>query len=178
MQDVTLHTATAADHILLSNLLELYIHDLSEIFPVKVGAEGRFGYEKLALYWSEPATHFAYLIRCNAEVAGFALVARGSPASDDPDALDLAEFFVMRSYRRNRVGRNAAFALWDLLAGQWVVRVSEMNRSGLVFWEGAVRDYTHGAFAVKSHPDKSSRFRAFSFAGGVSPRLGSIHPEL
>jgi hypothetical protein len=28
---------------LLSNLLELYIHDMSEVFPVKLGPDGRFG---------------------------------------------------------------------------------------------------------------------------------------
>ena len=38
---------------MLSNLLELYVHDLSEIFPVEIGPEGRFGYETLRLYWAE-----------------------------------------------------------------------------------------------------------------------------
>jgi hypothetical protein len=52
--DVTLQPATVADAALLTNLLELYVHDLSEIFPVTIGADGRFGYPKLDLYWSEP----------------------------------------------------------------------------------------------------------------------------
>ena len=81
-QEVTLEVATADSAPVLSNLLELYLHDFSEIFPMEIGADGRFGYDKLPLYWSEPATHFAFLIRCRARIAGFALVTRGSPATD------------------------------------------------------------------------------------------------
>jgi predicted acetyltransferase len=162
-QEVTLEIATKNVSSLLSNLLELYVHDLSEIFPIKVGADGRFGYDKLPLYWSEPDTHFAYLIRLEAEVAGFALVTRGSPATDDPNDLDMSEFFVLRSYRRSGVGRRAAFLVWDRLPGRWVVRVSEMNHAGLVFWKGAIREYTQGAWHETKHPGKSHMFRVFSF---------------
>jgi predicted acetyltransferase len=161
--EVTLEKAAIDASSQLANLLELYMHDLSETFPIKVGADGRFGYDKLPLYWSQPETHFAYLIRSKAGVAGFALVTRGSPVTDDPDDLDLSEFFVLRSYRRGGVGRRAALLLWDRLPGRWVVRVSEMNRAGLAFWEGAVREYTHGAWQEKAHPGKSHMFRVFLF---------------
>jgi predicted acetyltransferase len=162
-QDVTVEAATTSDRPLLSNLLELYMHDLSDIFPIKVGADGRFAYEKLPLYWSEPDTHFAYLIRSKADVAGFALVTRASPATDNSNDLDLSEFFILRSYRRNGIGRCAAFLLWDRVPGRWVVRVSEMNRAGVAFWEGAIGEYAHGAWSEKKHPGKYHMFRVFSF---------------
>jgi len=117
--DVSLDVATAADHTLLSNLLELYIHDLSRAFPnVEMGPDGRFGYRRLPLYWSEPARRFAFLIKCGGRVAGFVLVTRGSPDSpetEDENALDVAEFFVMRRYRRSGVGRRAAFLVWTVV---------------------------------------------------------------
>ncbi len=162
-QELTLERATPNQSSLLSNLLELYIHDLSDIFSMKIGADGRFGYDKLPHYWSEPETHFAYLIRDCGEVAGFALVTRGSPAGDSPDHLDLAEFFVLRSYRRRGVGRRAAFALWDSLPGRWIVRVSVMNVAALPFWEGVVREYTRGAYSETTHPGKTHMFRVFAF---------------
>ncbi len=162
-QEITLEVAGASSAPLLSNLLELYVHDLSEIFAVEIGADGRFGYEYLPLYWSEPEKRFAFLIRCGRGLAGFALVTRGSPASDDPEALDLAEFFVLRSYRRSGVGRRAAFLLWNRLKGRWVVRVSEKNRAGLPFWEAIIREFTQDEFAKRDHPGKSHVFRVFSF---------------
>jgi len=159
-----LEAATPDQAPLLANLLELYVHDMSEIFPVELGPEGRFGYEWLPLYWSEPGSRHAFLIRCGARVAGFALVTRGSPASDDPAALDVAEFFVLRRFRRSGAGRRAAFALWDRLPGQWVVRVSEANRAGLPFWSEVVRAYTGGACVESTFPGKPNAFRVFKFA--------------
>ena len=83
---VTLDSATPADAALLSNLLELYTHDLSAAFPnVELGPDGRFGYDKLPLYWAEPDRRFPFLIHCSGRVAGFALATRGSPVAADPD---------------------------------------------------------------------------------------------
>jgi predicted acetyltransferase len=165
---VTLQPATVADAALLANLLELYVHDLSEVFPVEIGSNGRFGYAKLSLYWSEPSTHWAFLIRSGLQIAGFALVTRGSPATTDPHDLDLAEFFVLRSYRRSGVGCSAAFALWDRLPGRWIVRVSEAHRTGLLFWERVIETYTHGTPSRTAHPGKHHMFRVFSFRSDAS----------
>ena len=154
---------------LLSNLLELYIHDLSEIFPLEVGADGRFGYSRLPLYWSEPESRHAFLIKTGATIAGFALATRGSPVTDDPTDLDVAEFFVLRSYRRTGVGRQAASLLWNRLPGQWVVRVSEANRAGLPFWRRTVEEYTCGAFSEAERPGSPHGWRVFTFR--------SAHPD-
>ncbi len=149
---------------MLRNLLELYVHDLSEIFPVELGPDGRFGYEKLPLYWAEPAVRHAFLIKHGHHVAGFAFATRGSPASDDPEDLDVAEFFVLRGYRRSGVGRQAAMALWDSVPGHWVVRVSEANRVALPFWSEVIRVYTSGDFVESGRPVDSQRWRVFRFA--------------
>src|SRR6478609_11342972 len=104
-----LELARQEESPLLANLLELYIHDLSEIFPVvQLGPEGRFGYPRLSSYWSEPEARFPFLIRKHGKVVGFALAQRGSPLSDDPEVLDVAEFFVLRNVRHAGVGARAA----------------------------------------------------------------------
>lgn len=161
--EVTIEPVTERDRTLLANLLELYLHDMSEIFEIHVGPDGRFGYEYLPAYWSQPESRFAFLLRVAGEVAGFALVTRGSPATDDPDALDLSEFFVLRSFRRSGVGRHAAPLLWDRLPGPWVVRVSEKNHWALPFWESTVGDYTGGAYDETRHAGKTHMFRVFLF---------------
>jgi predicted acetyltransferase len=165
---VTLHVATASDASLLGNLLELYIHDLSEIFPVEMNAEGRFGYPDLPRYWSEAGNRHAFLIRSGARLAGFALVTRGSPATASSEDLDLAEFFVLRAHRRTGVGRRAANALWDRLPGQWIVRVSESHSAGLVFWERVIKKYTHGTFSTGAHRGRHHLFKVFSFRSGTA----------
>jgi predicted acetyltransferase len=161
--ETTLDVATPADAPLLANLLELYIHDLSEIFPIALGADGRFGYDKLPLYWSEPGQRFAFLVRAAGRVAGFVLATRGSPASDDPEALDVAEFFVLRGDRRSGIGRRAALLLWEHIPGRWVVRVSEANRAGLPFWKSVVAEYTRGEFSERELPGDPHGWCILSF---------------
>ncbi len=117
--NVVLDVATSVDAGVLANLLELYIHEMSDAFPhLVIGADGRFGYRRLPLYWAEPENRFAFLIRCDARLAGFALVTRGSPITDDPSVLDLAEFFVLRSYRRSQRGSSSGCTVVDASAGQ------------------------------------------------------------
>ena len=161
---VTLLPATEADASLLANLLELYVHDMSPFFPgVEPADDGRFGYPQLPLYWSQPDRRFAFLIRAAGKTAGFAFVTRGSPASGDPDVLDVAEFFVLRGHRRSGVGRRAAFALWDRFPGRWMVRVSEANRRAVSFWSAVVAEYAGGAAAESVRPDGGSVWRVFTF---------------
>jgi predicted acetyltransferase len=164
---ITLDRATAEDASLLANLLELYIHDLSAIFRhVELGEDGRYGYRGLPLYWSEPERRFAFLIRCDGRVAGFALATRGSPLGDDPEVFDVAEFFVLRRYRASGVGRRAASLLWERLPGRWMVRVSEANSTALTFWRGTIAGFTQ-ATAVEAErsgpPERPSRWRVFTF---------------
>ena len=162
-----LDVATLQDAPLLANLLQLYIYDLSEAFPnVELGADGRYGYEKLPLYWSEPERRFPFLIRLEGRVVGFVLVTRGSSATDDPEVFDVAEFFVLRRYRRSGVGRGAAFLLWDRLPGHWIVRVSEGNPGGLRFWTGVIDEYTRGTATQLERPGNPNAWRVFSFDNG------------
>ena len=162
-RDITIDVATEETAPVLASLLELYVEELSGIFAILPGADGRYGYDRLPLYWSNPDTHFAFYLRLRGQAVGFALVTRGSPATDDPDDQDLAEFFVLASHRHVGVGRRAALLLWNGLPGRWVVRVSEANRDGLRFWESAIREYAGGAVTISAYQGRLHVFRVFSF---------------
>lgn len=164
LDHLVLDAAAPADAVLLANLLELYLHDLSDSFPaIELGADGRFGYDYLPLYWSEPDRRFPFLIRSGGRVAGFVLAMRGSPMSDDPNVLDISEFFVLRRYRRSGVGRRAAFLVWDRLPGQWIVRVAEGNSVALAFWTEIIDEYAERRASVIIRSGLPSAWRVFSF---------------
>jgi len=169
--DVVLDLATPRDEAVLSNLLELYAHDLSDTFGLELGPDGRFGYEKLPLYWTEPGRRFPFLIRRGTHLVGFALVTRGSPGSDDPEDYDVAEFFVVRRHRGSGVGRHAAFLLWDRFPVRWIVRVAEGNRHGMRFWESVIREYTGGVFVESSRPGEARTWQVFSFDCKLRPAV-------
>ncbi len=140
--EVTLEIAIARDAALLGNLMELYIHDLSAMFPqVKLGEDGRYGYPELPSYFAGGSARCAFIIRHEGSIAGFALARQGSPASDDPNVLDVAEFFVLRPFRARGVGRAAAVLLWDRMPGSWTIRASASNPNAIGFWRHAVAAY-------------------------------------
>jgi hypothetical protein len=55
---------------ILANLLELYAHDFSEFHTLAIGADGKFGYKYLPLYWSEPSRH-PFFVRVDGRLAGW-----------------------------------------------------------------------------------------------------------
>jgi predicted acetyltransferase len=118
---------------ILANLLELYAHDFSEFQILDIGADGRFGYESLPLYWSELNRH-PILIRVDGKLAGLALVKRGSEISGNQTVWDMSEFFVLRGCRRRGIGMLAAQEVWSRFPGIWEVRVMQSNVLANLFW--------------------------------------------
>jgi predicted acetyltransferase len=78
---------------IVANLLELYAHDFSEFHHLDLGADGRFGYKNLPLYWREHDRH-PFLVRIDGKLAGLVLVKRGSEISGKESVWDIAEFFI------------------------------------------------------------------------------------
>jgi predicted acetyltransferase len=146
----------------LANMLELYAHDFSEFCDLKLGADGRFGYERLPLYWTEPDRH-PFLIKAGGRLAGFVLVRRGSEVSDDADAWDVAEFFVVRGLRGRGVGTEAAHEVWRRFPGRWEVRVMERNRKAKEFWARAIKDFIGEAVEPTPFAEAGEGWHVFSF---------------
>lgn len=164
---VTLDVARAEEAPVLANLLELYTHELSDVFGLEIGADGRYGYPRLAQYFGEPG-RFPFLIRVGERLAGFALATLGSPASDDPQAMDVAEFFVLRRHRKSGVGGRAAVRLWNGFPGRtWTVRVSSGNAPALSFWKGAVGAYARDGFRESELPGIPHPWRVLTFRSRV-----------
>jgi predicted acetyltransferase len=165
-RDVTLVPAEPSDEPVLSNLLELYLHDLSDYFPIDLGVDGRFGYYPLAPFLSGLEPRWVFLIRVDSRLAGFALATRSSPLTDDPNDLDVTEFFVSRRYRRAHVGLHAACLLWDRLPGDWIVRVAGNNQRALAFWRTAVSTYTRRALPERTMTLQERAWHVLDFDAG------------
>lgn len=157
---------------LLANLLELYAHDFSEFHNLEIGEDGRFGYQALPLYWSEPDRH-PFLIMLDGKLAGLALVKKGSGVSgldvSGPDVSggdavwDMAEFFILRAYRRRGIGTRAAHQVWRRFPGPWEVRVMEANVSAQQFWAGAVATFVGTAIHPVRIENGGECWNLFSF---------------
>jgi len=144
---VTLAEVPAAQKSVIANLIQLYKYDFSKFAPVgsdkgEASADGLFTYEALDSYWQENG-RVPFTIQADGRLAGFALINRWS-ALDRPLDRSVGEFFVMRKYRRHRVGSRAAKLLFERFRGRWEVPVAWYNPPALSFWRAVVPSVADG----------------------------------
>jgi predicted acetyltransferase len=160
--NVEVLAATSKDKPVLANLLELYIHDFTEFFDVQLDASGRFGYPPLSLYWTDPNRQ-PFLIRVDDHWAGFVLVCKGSRITDDENVWDVAEFFILRGYRRLGIGKQVAHAIWKRFPGKWEVRVIDQNQQARNFWSRAISEFINKTIDPISVGKDGKSWYVFSF---------------
>ena len=129
----------------LAALFELYVYDFSALMGIDVDAHGRFRAPPLDGYFTDARWH-AFLFRVDGNLAGFALVQRRSRLSGDESVTDMAEFFVLRKYRRSKIGQRAAARLFDRYPGKWEIRQKPANEAATAFWRRVISDYTAGIY--------------------------------
>ena len=124
----------------LEALFQLYVYDFSEMVGEDVDDDGRFPTPVLDPVWTDDR-YLPCLLRAGDRLAGLAIVHRGSKLSGDAAVWDMAQFFVMRKYRRQGVGARAARLLFEAHPGPWEVRQISANTAANAFWRRVVGDY-------------------------------------
>jgi|SRR5580698_8653736 predicted acetyltransferase len=158
--------AAAEEEQILANLLELYAHDFSEFHDLEIGADGRFGYKYLPLYWSDPGRH-PFLVKTDGHLAGLILVKRGPSVFGDHVVWDMAEFFVLRAYRRRGIGTRMAHEVWRRFEGAWEVRVMQSNVAANHFWAQAVAIFAGERIDPVSIEKGDERWAVYRFTFGA-----------
>ena len=148
----------------MENLMHLYLYDFSEFDQADVDEDGCFRDEHLPLYWQEPERH-PFLIRVDGNLAGFILV-RGVKEDSPGGYHSVAEFFVLRKYRRSGVGRQAARDIFTRFPGRWRVSQLENNLPAQAFWRKIIHEYTRGQFREDARAGDEGRVLTQTF---ISP---------
>jgi len=119
----------------IANLVQLYLHDLTEFMPFPVRDDGRFEYGFLDRFWRHP-----YFIASNDEIAGFALIVDDCPLTGRAPCWFMAEFFVLRAHRGRGVGKAALELALRAHPGPWHIAVPHANSAARQFWSRALAD--------------------------------------
>ncbi|AWX54478.1 MULTISPECIES: GNAT family N-acetyltransferase [Brevibacillus] len=138
----------------LGQLLELYTYDFTEFEPFEVDENGLFGYDYFEEYWIEPERH-PFFIKVNGKLAGFVLV-RILPNTDSTThpLYSIAEFFIMKRYRRLGIGKAASHQIFKMFPGAWEVFQLENNVPAIGFWRASIRDYTANHYQERQEDGK------------------------
>ena len=114
-------------------------------------AEGLYGEEMPSLgdYWQRD-DHEPYLILCDGELAGFSLLRR---YPGDASLWDIGQFFVLRKFKRRRIGREAFRLSVSGKPGRWLTRVVIGNEGALKFWRRVIGEITDETYALAEEID-------------------------
>jgi predicted acetyltransferase len=134
MSSVEIIGAGDGDRATIANLIQLYLYDMTDEGQWPIGEDGRYEYDFLERFWRYP-----YLLRVGGALAGFALVIDECPLTGETPCWFMAEFFVMRGYRRKGVGRQAVGQLLSRHTGRWHIAVMESHPRAEAFWTDALR---------------------------------------
>jgi predicted acetyltransferase len=104
---------------------------------------------------------FPYIIG-NEIYIGFVFVRRIE--TPEKSYFSIAEFFIMRKYRRKGFGRIVAKEIINLHRGQWEVYQMETNKPARFFWKTVIAEYTNGLFIERTEDKRTiQQFENHSF---------------
>lgn len=164
--EVCLEPGTAAELPRLANLMQLYTYEFSNLLDLDVGEDGRFAERDLAEFFRAPARR-VFFIRAGGKLAGFAIVDHRSRLSGEEGVADMAEFFVLRRYRRQGIGERAAVLAFAGAPGKWEVRQLASNHAATAFWRKVIGRYTGDRYTERVLDDARWRGPVQFFASSA-----------
>lgn len=141
---------------MLLALWQIYMKDLAEFRNFEVQSDGRYRDDRLRTYLSYE-NHWAYLIRCEDEIAGFSLVRKSKP-----DTFVIGEFFILSKFRRSGVGRSAVVKILAEFKGNWEIPFQIENSRAVVFWRQTIKHLGYQATEVESPEAPSDLLLVFT----------------
>lgn len=138
------------DKNILAQLIQLYRYDSSEFDGHALNEHGLYMYKYLDHQWTDEYRR-PCLFRIHDEIAGFALVMLDVPRENVKLSMAegtnvIGDFFIMRKFRGQGYGKEAAFKLFDLFPGVWELRQTRNNLPANQFWNRVLDAYTGGSY--------------------------------
>ncbi len=102
--------------------------------------------EFITFNWWIRDTCFPYLMRVEGNPAGFVIICSNKKHLPKEVDYELMDFYIAPKYRRQGVGKQAAYRAFDLYRGRWVVYQLEKNVLARRFWQSVMAGYTNGHY--------------------------------
>ncbi len=136
---VTVRRADVDGCTVIEQMMQFYMYDLSQWYPLVLNESGMYTLSPKADYWADAAT-IPYLIDVNDELAGFAVV--DGDRIDQQTDFNLGYFFIMPRYRGQGVGKAAFQQIVQRHIGQWEIYFLSQNQLAAHFWPNAIQMVT------------------------------------
>lgn len=150
---VTIEKVSFSAKPVFANLMQLYLYDSSEYDGWDITEHGFFRYGYIDHYWTEDG-RYPFFIRVNGRLAGCAMIRTIFGPTPADNYYSMAEFFIMRKYRGQGVGKIAALKFLDMFQGNWHIGQTSGNKPAQAFWRKLIAEYTNCNFSEAEMPDE------------------------
>jgi predicted acetyltransferase len=131
--NIKLRKAQETDKNSLKNLHQLYLHDLSEYTEnLDVNGDGVFENNDIDIFFEKDAL-IPLIIEYNETIVGFILL-NTPPYTKGADYL-INDFFILRKYRSQGLGKIATKELFRTYAGKFATMQLLKNQTAISFWK-------------------------------------------
>ncbi|MGE3317917.1 MAG: GNAT family N-acetyltransferase [Candidatus Berkiella sp.] len=138
--------ATLDDYPIIQNMGRFYVYDMSEY--VKDGdwaipQNGLYECIDFKKYWLDENA-WPFLIHYQQELAGFVIVDK--KGADPKTDYNMAQFFILRRFKGQGVGKHIAKMCFNQFKGRWEVMVIPNNSGAYQFWKRTIKEYSTGKY--------------------------------
>lgn len=128
---------------ILERLLQLYLHDVSNCFPIDFDENtGLYLYDSLDKYFDD-SKNYAYFIKLEEKIAGFILV-----DTDETDII-IQEMFILNHHKNKGIGKLAVYEVLGKNKGSWVIKSLPSSEPAERFWNRTIKEYTNDNYHVE-----------------------------
>ena len=149
--EVSIKQIPKSSRYVLENLFRYYVYDMSEFMSWKISGDGEYPFnaDALAIYWQQD-DHIPYFIYVSGALAGFALVKR---LQHGKTLYDMEQFFVLRRFKGQGVGKQALAKVVAIHNGSWQIRVLKENTAAFHFWQSAITQVVGKRYKITEEKD-------------------------
>ena len=139
--DIYLTKVKKEEKEILYRLLQYSLFEESENDLNEMNEQAEFEYKYFDAYFTDD-DRYAYFIKEKEtnKLLGFSLV--NEHVQKFENGHSIAEYLVIPKYRRNKIGKNVAFEIFNRFPGNWEVSPSYNSEKAYLFWKHVIEEYT------------------------------------
>lgn len=148
MMNISLEKTEKNKKEVLFRLLQysLYEESLGDLNDMNENA--LFDYPWFEQYFTEKEREAYFIRECDTDrMLGFVMI--NTYVQQCSHGHSIAEFMVLPKFRRNRIGKKAAFRCFDRHQGNWEISPAYGSEQAYLFWKHVIDEYTDGDYRYK-----------------------------
>ena len=131
----------------LYRLFQYALYAGSQYIDNDINEECIFEYSWFDNYFKD-SNRYAYFIKNGKDFIGMVMINENLKFNKTGKCV--AEFLIMPRYRRNHIGKNVAYEIFERFKGDWEVQPMENNPGAYSFWKNIISEYTNGNYIIKN----------------------------